>query len=199
MQAAEREPHPEPEPEPEPEPGAGAPGLRAVGPAGPAAMATLWGGLLRLGSMLSLSCLALSVLLVQLSDAAKVSTPSSRSGRVLLCPALRRLGLSTCPSACSFPSPDSPPPSFTAPADPPPSDGPSAGPPALQPSVSHLPLSHCPPTHTLTVLSPFTVLMPAPSSTPFCQCPQPRHLPISPSSPDSTPLKLYNLSSSENL
>ncbi|XP_014638306.1 PREDICTED: achaete-scute homolog 3 isoform X1 [Ceratotherium simum simum] len=35
-------------------------------------MASLWGGLLRLGSMLSLSCLALSVLLlVQLSDAAK--------------------------------------------------------------------------------------------------------------------------------
>ncbi|XP_015333097.1 transmembrane protein 9B [Marmota marmota marmota] len=35
-------------------------------------MATLWGGLLRLGSMLSLSCLALSVLLlVQLTDAAK--------------------------------------------------------------------------------------------------------------------------------
>ncbi|XP_066894762.1 transmembrane protein 9B isoform X4 [Kogia breviceps] len=37
-------------------------------------MATLWAGLLRLGSMLSLSCLALSVLLlVQLSDAAKNS------------------------------------------------------------------------------------------------------------------------------
>uniref|UniRef100_A0A5F8AMM3 TMEM9 domain family member B n=2 Tax=Macaca TaxID=9539 RepID=A0A5F8AMM3_MACMU len=35
-------------------------------------MATLWGGLLRLGSLLSLSCLALSVLLLaQLSDAAK--------------------------------------------------------------------------------------------------------------------------------
>ncbi|XP_032976165.1 transmembrane protein 9B isoform X1 [Rhinolophus ferrumequinum] len=39
---------------------------------GLAAMATQWGGLLRLGSLLSLSCLALSVLLlVQLSDAAK--------------------------------------------------------------------------------------------------------------------------------
>ncbi|XP_028372781.1 transmembrane protein 9B isoform X1 [Phyllostomus discolor] len=37
-------------------------------------MATLWGGLLRLGSLLSVSCLALSVLLlVQMSDAAKNS------------------------------------------------------------------------------------------------------------------------------
>ncbi|XP_058926114.1 transmembrane protein 9B isoform X3 [Kogia breviceps] len=49
-------------------------GLRLWGLLGLAAMATLWAGLLRLGSMLSLSCLALSVLLlVQLSDAAKNS------------------------------------------------------------------------------------------------------------------------------
>lgn len=52
---------------------------------GLAAMATLWGGFLRLGSLLSLSCLALSVLLlVQLSDAAKVSPPSLRSRLELL-------------------------------------------------------------------------------------------------------------------
>nr|XP_012312123.1 transmembrane protein 9B [Aotus nancymaae] len=51
------------------EPVAGAP---SCGTAGPPAMATLWGGLLRLGSLLSLSCLALFVLLLaQLSDAAK--------------------------------------------------------------------------------------------------------------------------------
>ncbi|XP_022418873.1 transmembrane protein 9B isoform X1 [Delphinapterus leucas] len=49
-------------------------GLRLWGLLGLAAMATLWAGLLRLGSKLSLSCLALSVLLlVQLSDAAKNS------------------------------------------------------------------------------------------------------------------------------
>ncbi|XP_059960035.1 transmembrane protein 9B [Mesoplodon densirostris] len=49
-------------------------GLRLWGLLGLAAMATLWAGFLRLGSMLSLSCLALSVLLlVQLSDAAKNS------------------------------------------------------------------------------------------------------------------------------
>ncbi|XP_024612734.1 transmembrane protein 9B isoform X1 [Neophocaena asiaeorientalis asiaeorientalis] len=49
-------------------------GLRLWGLLGLAAMATLWAGLLRLGSMLSLSCLALSVLLlVHLSDAAKNS------------------------------------------------------------------------------------------------------------------------------
>lgn len=54
-------------------------------------MATLWGGFLRLGSLLSLSCLALSVLLlVQLSDAAKVSLPSLRS----------RLELLPCPWPC---------------------------------------------------------------------------------------------------
>uniref|UniRef100_A0A8B9WXB2 Nuclear receptor interacting protein 3 n=1 Tax=Bos mutus grunniens TaxID=30521 RepID=A0A8B9WXB2_BOSMU len=54
-------------------PGAG-PGLRLWRLLGLAAMATLWAGLLRLASMLSLSCLALSVLLlVQLSDAAKNS------------------------------------------------------------------------------------------------------------------------------
>ncbi|XP_057606237.1 transmembrane protein 9B isoform X1 [Hippopotamus amphibius kiboko] len=52
-------------------------GLRRWGLLGLAAMATLWAGLLRLGSMLSLSCLALSVLLlVQLSDAAKDSGPT---------------------------------------------------------------------------------------------------------------------------
>ncbi|XP_006051653.3 transmembrane protein 9B isoform X1 [Bos javanicus] len=49
-------------------------GLRLWRLLGLAAMATLWAGLLRLASMLSLSCLALSVLLlVQLSDAAKNS------------------------------------------------------------------------------------------------------------------------------
>lgn len=55
-------------------------------------MATLWGGLLRLGSVLSLSCLALSVLLlVQLTDAAKVSPaqPSLLTGAPPLPPALR--------------------------------------------------------------------------------------------------------------
>lgn len=68
------EPEPEPDPQREPEPGAGLGGSGLWGRLGLAAMATLWGGLLRLGSMLSLSCLALSVLLlVQLSDAAKVS------------------------------------------------------------------------------------------------------------------------------
>lgn len=66
------EPEPEPDPEPEPQPGAGLGGSGLWEPLGLAAMATLWGGFLRLGSLLSLSCLALSVLLlVQLSDAAK--------------------------------------------------------------------------------------------------------------------------------
>lgn len=54
-------------------------------------MATLWAGLLRLASMLSLSCLALSVLLlVQLSDAAKVSPsqPLLQTGAPPLPPAL---------------------------------------------------------------------------------------------------------------
>lgn len=61
----------EPEPEPDREQGSG---LRAAGRPGPAAMAPLRAGLLRLGSTLGLSCLALSVLLpLQLSDAAKVS------------------------------------------------------------------------------------------------------------------------------
>lgn len=57
---------------------------------GLAAMATPWGGLLRLGSLLSLSCLALSVLLlVQLSDAAKVSPsqPALQTGAPPLPPA----------------------------------------------------------------------------------------------------------------
>lgn len=55
-------------------------------------MATQWGGLLRLGSLLSLSCLALSVLLlVQLSDAAKVSPsqPVRQTGAPPLPPAWR--------------------------------------------------------------------------------------------------------------
>lgn len=86
-------------------------------------MATLWGGFLRLGSLLSLSCLALSVLLlVQLSDAAKVSLPSLRS-RLELLPlplALRKLSLSTCSPPDSSPSPASPTPGFTALANPPP-------------------------------------------------------------------------------
>lgn len=61
----------EPEPEPDREQGSG---LRAAGRPGPAAMAPLRAGLLRLGSTLGLSCLALSVLLpLQLSDAAKNS------------------------------------------------------------------------------------------------------------------------------
>lgn len=81
----EPEPEPDPEPEPEPQPGAGLGGSGLWEPLGLAAMATLWGGFLRLGSLLSLSCLALSVLLlVQLSDAAKVSPPSLRSGQELL-------------------------------------------------------------------------------------------------------------------
>lgn len=60
------------DPEPDPEPGAGLGG--SLGLLAPA-MASLWcGSLLRLGSGLSMSCLALSVLLLApLTGAAKVS------------------------------------------------------------------------------------------------------------------------------
>ena len=104
-------------------------------------MATLWAGLLRLGSMLSLSCLALSVLLlVQLSDAAKVS-PAQRSpqtGAPPLPPAL-----STCVPPKSSPSPDSPTPSFSALADyhPEPSRRPGSSP-ALPLQLSDGPRPH---------------------------------------------------------
>lgn len=125
MRAEDSESDPEPDPKPDPpsripesdpragsrSPGSGLPGGWA------AAMATLWGGLLRLGSVLSLSCLALSVLLlVQLTDAAKVSPsqPSLLTGAPPLSPALRKLGLPTCSLPQSSPSPDSHTPSFTA-------------------------------------------------------------------------------------
>lgn len=93
------------------------------GPLGLAAMAAQWGGLLRLGSLLSLSCLALSVLLlVQLSDAAKVSPahPARQQGAPPLPPAWRG-------SANLLPTPFlAQPPSFTVLAAP-------------DPSPSHLP------------------------------------------------------------
>ena len=116
-------------------------GLRLWGLLALAAMATLWAGLLRLGSMLSLSCLALSVLLlVQLSDAAKVS-PAQRSpqtGAPPLPPAL-----STCVPPKSSPSPDSPTPSFSALADyhPEPSRRPGSSP-ALPLQLSDGPRPH---------------------------------------------------------
>lgn len=63
------------DPEPDPEPGAGLGARGSLGRLAPA-MASLWcGSLLRLGSGLSMACLALSVLLLApLTGAAKVSS-----------------------------------------------------------------------------------------------------------------------------